>query len=125
MKIYYNYCNILSLQDSVHKNIVIKAPSKSIKNILPLIIVIVSLGEEGEGKISCRQISLDFWAHWSSLVSWNLSLTLSSFSMAFMLGALILCRMLCCSFSLCCRVFISALISSSDKASYRKVLHHF
>lgn len=61
-----------------------------------------------------------------SLVSWNLSLTLSSFSMAFMLGALILCRILCCSFRRCCSVFVSALISSSDSASFRKsnrILH--
>lgn len=52
-----------------------------------------------------------------SLVSWNLSRTLSSFSMAFILGALILWRMLCCSFRRCCSVFVSALISSSDNVS--------
>ena len=53
-----------------------------------------------------------------SLVSWNLSRTLSSFSMAFMLGALILCRMLCCSLSRCCSVFISPFSSSSDRVSW-------
>lgn len=55
-----------------------------------------------------------------SLVSWNLSLTLSSFSMAFMLGALILCRMLCCSLRRCCSVLVSALISSSESASWSR-----
>lgn len=55
-----------------------------------------------------------------SLVSWNLSLTLSSFSIAFMLGALIRCRMLCCSFRRCCSVLVSALISSSDSASWNR-----
>lgn len=68
------------------------------------------------------------WTHdkqrgWPSLVSWNLSRTLSSFSMAFMLGALILWRMLCCSFSLCCKVFISPFTSSSASESCRKSSH--